>query len=140
MSTQNHRFAGLMVIVVMLLTLGVACGQTGEPTATSVPPTATQKPPEPTTPSTETPTPVEHDGQQAVEHYDRGVNYQEQGQLDLAIEEYTQAIALDPQLAEAYYNRGIAYGNKGDLDRAIADYGQAIALRTEDRREWKDRR
>ena len=30
---------------------------------------------------------------QAVEHYNRGVDYQAQGQLDLAIEEYSKAIA-----------------------------------------------
>ena len=65
---------------------------------------------------------------QAIEHFNRGVEHRQQGNFDLAIEEYTKAIALDPQLATAYSNRGRAYYGKGELDRAIADYDQAIAL------------
>jgi len=42
------------------------------------------------------PSPVKPDAQ-VIEHYDRGVEYQQQGKLDLAIEEYTEAIALDPE-------------------------------------------
>ena len=52
----------------------------------------------------------------------------DKGDLDQAIADYTQAIALDPKYAVAYNNRGIAYCDKGDLDQAIADYTQAIAL------------
>ncbi|MFN2182777.1 MAG: tetratricopeptide repeat protein, partial [Anaerolineae bacterium] len=48
-----------------------------------------------------------------------------QDELDLAIENYTKAIALDPQDAEAYSDRGLAYHDKGDYDRAIADFDQA---------------
>lgn len=48
--------------------------------------------------------------------------------MELAIEEYDQAIALDPQYAEAYLARGYTYAIMGDLDRAIADFDQAIAL------------
>ena len=64
----------------------------------------------------------------AIEHYDRGYEYLQQGNFDLAIEEYTEAIALDPQFASAYNNRGFAYASQGDFDRAIADYDQAITL------------
>ena len=44
----------------------------------------------------------------AEEYNDRGVDYWEQGQLELAIEQFDQAIAIDPQYADAYYNRGNA--------------------------------
>lgn len=64
----------------------------------------------------------------SIEHYDRGNMFRQQGQLDLAIEEYTEAIALFPQAVEPYNNRGLTYRIKGDLDRAIADYDQAIAF------------
>lgn len=62
----------------------------------------------------------------AVNYFNRGVDYQEQGQLDLAIEEYTEAIAVNPDFADAYFNRGVAYFEKGDFDQAIADYSKAI--------------
>jgi tetratricopeptide (TPR) repeat protein len=62
----------------------------------------------------------------AVNHFNRGVDYQDQDQLDLAIEEYTEAIAINPDFADAYLNRGVAYFEKGDFDQAIADYSKAI--------------
>lgn len=45
-----------------------------------------------------------------------------------AIQNYDQAVALDPKFALAYYNRAIAYYNQGDYKQAIADYDQVIAL------------
>jgi len=47
---------------------------------------------------------------------------EQQADLDRKIEEYTQAIALDPQDADAYYNRGLAYAHIGDPDQATADW------------------
>ncbi|NIS79510.1 MAG: tetratricopeptide repeat protein [Anaerolineales bacterium] len=64
----------------------------------------------------------------AVNHFNRGVDYQEQGQLDLAIEAYTEAIAINPDFADAYLNRGVAYSEKGDFDQAIVDYNKAIEI------------
>ncbi|WP_051390054.1 tetratricopeptide repeat protein [Bradyrhizobium sp. Ec3.3] len=58
----------------------------------------------------------------------RGNAYQDKGDLDRAIADHSQALALDPKNAPAYNNRGNAYALKGDLDRAIADYNQAIAI------------
>lgn len=50
---------------------------------------------------------------------------------DQAIEDYTQAIQLNPNFAEAYNNRGLAYAlkSKNQMQYAIADYSQAILLR-----------
>ena len=48
--------------------------------------------------------------------------------IDRAIEDYDQAIRLNPNFAEAFYNRGVAYDGKGQPDRAIEDYDQAIRL------------
>jgi tetratricopeptide (TPR) repeat protein len=63
-----------------------------------------------------------------VEHYKKGAAYVKQGEGDLAIDEYTQAIEIDPQLAEAYVKRGLAYYFRGDIDLAIADYDRAIEI------------
>ena len=63
-----------------------------------------------------------------IEDNDRGVDNEEQGQTELAIADYDEAIALDPQAAEAFYTSGNAFCDLGDYDRAIADYDEAIAL------------
>ena len=51
------------------------------------------------------------------------------GQLDAAIEVYSDAINLNPRNANTHNNRGIAYAEKGKLDNAIKDYNIAIQLR-----------
>lgn len=56
----------------------------------------------------------------------RGQARYEKGDVDGAIEDYTEALRLDPNSAEAYFNRGTAWQTKEDLDRAIADYTKAI--------------
>ncbi|MDR0684122.1 MAG: tetratricopeptide repeat protein [Spirochaetaceae bacterium] len=64
-------------------------------------------------------------GRQLLE---RGDAYADKKDYDRAIEEYTQAILLDPDNAYAYHSRGDAYYWEDDYDRAIADYDQAIRL------------
>jgi tetratricopeptide (TPR) repeat protein len=59
---------------------------------------------------------------------DRGIMFAERGDYDMAIEDFTEAIKLNPNLAAAYFNRGNAYGFKEDYDRAIVDFNQAIRL------------
>ena len=60
--------------------------------------------------------------------FDAAVAHDKDGKLDLAIERYDRAIALDPDYAEAYNNRGTDRRRKADLDGAIADYGEVIRL------------
>src|SRR5215468_9510702 len=64
----------------------------------------------------------------AFAFYKRASGYYERGQYDRAIEDYNQAIRLNPNHANAFSNRGVAYGRKGDYDRAIENYDQAIRL------------
>ncbi len=60
--------------------------------------------------------------------YLRGNAYTQKGAYDQAIQDYGQAIRLNPGHAIAFSNRGVAYARKGNYDRAIQDYDQAIRL------------
>jgi serine/threonine protein kinase/Tfp pilus assembly protein PilF len=51
-----------------------------------------------------------------------------------AIEEYSDAIRLDPSLVNAYTGRGLSYYRTGDRDRAFDDYTTAIRLEPNTRR------
>jgi tetratricopeptide (TPR) repeat protein len=62
----------------------------------------------------------------------RGVAYRLKGEYDRALQDYEQAIRLNPNSAYPYNNRGIIYRIQGDYDRAIADYDEAIWLKSGD--------
>ena len=64
----------------------------------------------------------------AMEFITRGFMCVNEGDLDGAIVNYTQALRLDPKNGAAYANRGNAYFMKGDHHRAIEDCTQAIEL------------
>jgi tetratricopeptide (TPR) repeat protein len=63
-----------------------------------------------------------------VAYTHRGLAYSVSRENDLALQDYAQAIMLDPDYAPAYNNRGKAYKDKGEYDRAIENYTQAIRL------------
>jgi len=44
------------------------------------------------------------------------------------MQDYDEAIRLDPQNALAYFNRGNAYGAAGQYQQAIQDFDEAIRL------------
>jgi tetratricopeptide (TPR) repeat protein/S1-C subfamily serine protease len=58
----------------------------------------------------------------------RGVLYDNQGKVDLALADYNKALALNPNDADACNNRGLLYYNQGKVDLALADYNQALEL------------
>ena len=62
----------------------------------------------------------------------RGVAYRRKGEYDRALQDYEQAIRLNPSNAYAYNNRGIIYRINGEYARAIADYDEAIWLKNGD--------
>ena len=68
-------------------------------------------------------------GNAAVIPLDKGVDYAEQGDYEKAIEQFDEAVRLDPQDAKAYGNRGSAYSALGKYQQAIQDYDEAIRLR-----------
>jgi tetratricopeptide (TPR) repeat protein len=67
----------------------------------------------------------------ALAFNNRGVARRLQGEYDLALQDYNEAIRLNPTSAAQFNNRGVIYRIKGNYDQAIADYGQAIALRND---------
>jgi tetratricopeptide (TPR) repeat protein len=69
-----------------------------------------------------------HSGLDAESYYNWGVAYSNGGDLDKAIENYTEAVRLKADYAEAYAGRGGAYNDKGELDKAIADCTRALEL------------
>ncbi len=96
----------LAILLLVALPLASACGGNGEEAATPA--------------------------GEAKQHYNKGVEYGQQGRFDDAIAEYSKAIELDPNFAEAYSNRGNAYRALGEIQRAIADYAEAILLNPQD--------
>ena len=64
----------------------------------------------------------------AVTHNYRGIAYADQGEYERAIQDYDEAIRLDPSYPHAYYNRGFAHLEKGDQVLAVQDYNQAVGL------------
>ena len=68
----------------------------------------------------------------AVAHYNRGVDLQEQGKLEEAVAEYRTAIRLNPGYAEAHVNLGHALFNQWKLEEAVAELRTAIRLQPDD--------
>ena len=54
--------------------------------------------------------------------------WDEKGEFDKAIKDFSEAIRLDPKNAEAFVFRGIARGEKKDYPAAIEDFTEAINL------------
>jgi len=59
-------------------------------------------------------------------HFDIGLEYQKEDQLDEAIARYRQALAQDEGFALAYYNQGLAYWAKGRLPLATSAFRAAV--------------
>ncbi|ALB43255.1 hypothetical protein AA650_24905 [Anabaena sp. WA102] len=64
----------------------------------------------------------------AVFYFNRGVVYGEQKKWELALADYSKAIAINPDNADAYINRGVVYNEQKKWELALADYSKAIAI------------
>jgi Flp pilus assembly protein TadD len=69
----------------------------------------------------------------------QGLDHFHNGELDLAIKDFSQALARQPEAAAAYIDRGAVYLRKGDLDRALSDYDQSLQLNPKDARAYLNR-
>ena len=65
----------------------------------------------------------------AQEHFNRGVELDEEGRIEEAIGEYRKSIHLKPDYAEAHCNFGMALKAQGKTDEAIREYRLAVALK-----------
>jgi tetratricopeptide (TPR) repeat protein len=61
--------------------------------------------------------------------HERGRAALKRGEIDRAIEQFSEAIGLNPENYRYYNDRGVAYKRVGDLDKAIADYTKALEIR-----------
>ena len=68
----------------------------------------------------------------AVSYNRRGIAYDQKGEYDKAIHDYSQAIKLVTDYEAAYFNRGLAYDHNEEHDKAIADFSEVIKLSPED--------
>lgn len=65
----------------------------------------------------------------AMDHFKSGGTHMDRGNLDQAIDDYTEAIQLKPNFFPAYLNRGTARRKKGEFDLAIGDYTAVIQMK-----------
>jgi len=139
--------AGLIVVGLIAIALLVLLNLGGEPEPTTlstvavaatsttasltkvVPPTAPAIP-QPTSPATGTALPAAPFTPlpEAIAHYEAGAAAFEDGDIEEAIRELSQAIEAEPGFAKAYYLRGVVYCQVGQQAEAEADLTQAIAL------------
>jgi tetratricopeptide (TPR) repeat protein len=68
----------------------------------------------------------------SIMYDNRGTAYYNKGDYDRAIQDYDQAIRINPNGVSGYYSRGSAYYKKGDYDRVIQDLNEAIRLSPKD--------
>src|SRR5438046_3076289 len=68
---------------------------------------------------------------EAIEHARAGVEAQNQGRLDVAIEEFRKVTQIAPDLPAAFVNLGAAYVQKRDYPLAIPAFERALVLNPE---------
>jgi len=68
---------------------------------------------------------------EAGDYNDRGVAHYESGRFDAAMDDYCEALNLDPDHAEARSNKGWVFHVKEDYETAIAEFDQALKLQPE---------
>jgi len=64
----------------------------------------------------------------AVAYYNRGIAYRHLNEYRRAIEDYDQALRLDPGDAKAYNNRAYARCALGQVEASLDDWGQVLRL------------
>jgi tetratricopeptide (TPR) repeat protein len=64
----------------------------------------------------------------AESHYNLGIAYMIQGNLDAAIAEFHEGLAIGPTHARVYHNLALVYFRKGSYQKAIEYYDRAREL------------
>jgi tetratricopeptide (TPR) repeat protein len=81
------------------------------------------------------------DEQLAVAYNNRGSAYDDWGKTEPALQDFDQAIKLDPMFDAPYFNRSFIYERQSNYAKAIADMEKAVSLTPDDdglrlRLEW----
>ncbi len=71
---------------------------------------------------------IKNDAQQQYAMFNKGNVHLLLHDFDLAVECYTQVLAIDVALPDAFYNRGLAYIMMGEVQKGLADLSQAGEL------------
>ncbi|MGB5972250.1 MAG: tetratricopeptide repeat protein, partial [Nodosilinea sp.] len=58
----------------------------------------------------------------------KGIEQARLGYFEAAVDQFSEAVALDPTCAKAFYNRGCAHRDRGDYVTAIDDFSVALRL------------
>jgi tetratricopeptide (TPR) repeat protein len=72
--------------------------------------------------------PTESAANQAAARTSRGMAFKVKGAYDRALDDYDEALRLNPADALTFNERGVIWLLKGDFDRAIGDFTDAIRL------------
>jgi tetratricopeptide (TPR) repeat protein len=75
----------------------------------------------------------------SVIYGNRGFSYEQKGDFDHAIQDFNEAIHLNPNDEDAYEVRGLAFKMKGDQDHAVQDFSKAIQLKPAFEKAFYDR-
>ena len=67
-------------------------------------------------------------GRVPMAYNNRGLAFDESGQVDRAIADFDRAIAINPSYSDAYYNRGTVFYKTGLFKAAMDDFDRTIAL------------
>ena len=68
------------------------------------------------------------EAEKAITYYNRGMDSYNLGQYERAIQDFGDAIRIDPLYAKSYYNRGITYERLGKSTEAERDIAKAKEL------------
>ena len=69
-----------------------------------------------------------YDHQDALEAYNRGLEYLDYNEPDQAIRAFTEALKLNPRHFTPISPAVCAWAERGNLEQAIADYNEALRL------------
>jgi len=73
---------------------------------------------------------------QGFDNYNKGVHYQQAGQIDLAEQQFKIALQKNPEFAEAHLNLGLIYLNRGWYDGAEISTKKAVEILERTQRTW----
>ncbi len=80
---------------------------------------------------------TEKEIQEAMEHYKRASQLDEEGKVDEAIVEYRISIKLNPDDPDVHFNLGLAYLKKKQYKEAITVYKKVVELSPRDAEAYK---